>query len=287
MKTNKSLHYVASAAVLLLLGTGHLHAQMLYDFNTTTQLAGDFNASSGSGYGTLTNVATGGLSNSGSLSVPAPFADSFAYTTKAAFSATQPSFGISTYFRAQPGTLGGVALALTIGAVDETTGLEFSPVGIPTAATANSLVLTLRNRGTANSDGLSFELNTFNNAATLTGEVSAPVVLTDGNWYQLSAAYIYNGSNSFTLTGQIFNSDSSGTLGSALYGTAPSWTRTNAGLADGDFFGLLSSQNGARRGIAQLDNYAVVPEPSSIALLVAGLLAFTVVRRRRQKRLAA
>lgn len=166
MKANKSLHYVASAAVFLLLGTGHLHA-VLYDFNTTTQLADDFSkgTTAGSGTGSLTNVATGGLGDSGSLALPtAGGNDSFLYTTKDSFSATLPTFTVSTYFRAKPATLSGPALGLTIGAVDQSPTTTTNPgtaVSIPDAASANSFVLTLRNlgNGTGFESGLFFGLS--------------------------------------------------------------------------------------------------------------------------------
>lgn len=265
------------------------NAQVLFDFNTTSQLADNFNkgTTAGSGSGSLTNVASGGLSDSGSLAIPTGVGnDSFLYATKGSFSATTASFDLSIYFKAQAATISGGALSLSMGLVDDstpTTTSGTSAVGIPDAATSNSLVLSLRNAGNGTASGLSYNLTAYNNAVQLTPAASSSVTLTDGNWYQLRASYTYTGSNNYSLIGQIYASDNAGVLGSALIGSNNSWTATNAGLADGITYSMIGSQNGNRRGLGQLDNFSTVPEPSTM-ILVGMALSGALFLRRRNKR---
>lgn len=266
---------------------------VLYNFNDTGQLAADFSKGAtnggGSGAGSLTNVSTGGLSNSGSLQLPTGSGnDTFLYTTKSSLFATFTTINVSVYFQPKAATIGG-GLTLSIGLVDVSPAVNTypdSPVSIPTPPAANSMTLTLRNSGSDVSSGLNYKLVNYNNGSSVTAEGSGTLDLVDGNWYQLSALFTYNGANSYTVTGQIYNSDASGTLGSALFGTAPTWTKTNAGLADGNAYGLLSSQNGDRRGLGRLDNYNLVPEPSSVLLLSGGLGLLVFARRSRTQRVA-
>ncbi len=287
LPTRQTFSTVAALSLAFLSTLGSASA-VLYDFNTTNQLDDYFNkgTTSGSGTGSLTTASSGGLSNSGSLAIPTAVGnDSFLYTTKSAFSSIQPTFVVSVYFQAKAATIAGAALTTTIGLVDQSPTISTvgtAPVGIPDASAANSFTLSLRNAGSGTGSGLSYSLSSYNNAASLSGS-SSSITLTDGSWYQLSATYVYNGSGSYTLTGQIYSSDSSGVLGAALLTTAPSWTATNTGLSDGDVYGLLSSQNGNRRGLGRLDNMALVPEPSTVALVGLGLFAsISLLRRRRQ-----
>lgn len=291
--------YLSSLAMIACAIIGTTNAStVLYDFNNTAQFGENFTIGKLSvSQGTITSAAAGGLDDSGSLALPPQFSDSFIYTTNDSVSATFASINVSVYFQvAASSALTGVGLATTIGLVDAlpTASEGGAPTGVPSPIgqtpitagffPANSFVLNLRHLGQNVGTGLDFSLGSYNNGSNTGLAASSAVALTGENWYMLEAAYTYNGTNSYTLTGQIYNSDISGVIGSALIASGNSWTVTNAGLADGDTHFLLSSQNGARRGIDRFDNYsfAAVPEPSTTAMLIgAGIFGIILVRRRR------
>lgn len=276
-----------AASSALFLGAGSSFA-VLYDFNNTSDLSTYFNKGSISGVtASLTNVSSGGLSNSGSLLIPSggSGADSFYYMTKDGISPTSSTMSVSIYFQAQAST-GSGALPLTLGLVDASgTTQTANASSLPNSA--NSLTLSLRSSGNTVGTGLTYSLSTYNNAA-LVSSTSTAFTLTEDSWYCLSVVYVYNGSGSYTVTGQVYNASSSGTLGSALLATAPSWTATNTSLAAAEtVYGVLSSQYGYRRGLdTNLDNYSIIPEPSSMTLLMGALTGAGVVfiRMRRTSR---
>lgn len=271
-----------AATAALFLGASPSFA-VLYDFNDTSDLANGFNQGTISGVtASATNVSSGGLNNSGSLLIPdgGAGADSFYYMTKEGISPTAATAGVSIYFLAQAST-GGAALPLTLGLVDASSTSQTANTSALPNGGANSLTLSLRNSGNTVGSGLTYSLSAYNNAS-MVGSTSTAFTLTEGNWYYLSLETVYNGSGSYTLVGQVYNASSAGVVGAALLSNAASWTTTNTGLAAADeAYGVLSSQFGDRRGLgSNLDNYSVVPEPTSCALLIGALAIAGLARMR-------
>lgn len=159
------------------------------DFNTSTDLTDNFNDD---GSPEFTAQATGGINNTGSVNVPIPSND--LWVTKQAYSVTGEAgsvYTFSAYFKvAQNGGYGNLGF---------TNASSASPSGIgqpPTGLGANF-----------HGGGGAF----VNNGVQTT--LSWPPDLVLGNWYWMTFEVTTKGSNTFDLKLQIWNTDSTGTIG--------------------------------------------------------------------------
>lgn len=159
------------------------------NFNTITDLTDNFNSD---GSPQFTNQATGGIGNTGSVNVPVPSND--IWTTKQGYSvsgAADSVYTFSAYFKvAQNGGYGNLGF---------TNASSSTPDGIGQPA----LGLGANFHG----GGGAF----VNNGIQTT--LSWPPDLVLGNWYWMVFEVTTNGSNSFDLKLQIWNTDATGTIG--------------------------------------------------------------------------
>lgn len=278
-----------------------LHAQsVIIDFSSSASITDNLNkgtitnndGTAPASMGDVTYSATTGLGGGGGGRNPAANGDIFMYGTKQAFASTFTTATTGVYVQIKAGVLSGGGLSLTTGFSNLSTpesgngGTTGSPTGIPrpttfSSTTQNSIAIVLRgNTGTPDT----WTFTAYNNGSQTGITGSSSISLTAGNWYFWETVYTNNGSGSLTFTADLYNSDADGTVSATSLLT---YTRTvsNTDLLSDDLYGFIGSQNGDRRGIAQIDNlsFAAVPEPASFASLfgvVALAGAFTFRRRR-------
>jgi hypothetical protein len=306
MKTYSISLRAFSVVALVALPLALSAQSVLVDFDSAASITDNLNkgqladSSDGigfSGMGDVTYSASTGLSTSGAGATPPEFGDIWGYNTKTVFDSAFGSATISTYFQVKDGknTGGGYALnmgfsslaAVEFGNGGGTTG---SSTGIPdptpqNAANQYSFAITLRQTSAAAYDGVNdfYNITGTNNGSSSGIGTSTGVQLSIGGWYFMESTIVRTGDD-YAIDAKVFASESSGTItGSSVMDY--SYTVTNADLvASGDAYGYLSSQNGWRRGIDQIDNlsFSAIPEPSTYVSLF-GVMALLFVGARRYR----
>lgn len=160
------------------------------DFNDVSDLTTYF---ASDGTPVFTNQASGGINNSGSVNVPIPSND--LWTTKQAYSVTGlpgSTYTFSAYFKVAQNSGYG-----NLGFTDSSSGTG-SGIGQPTTGIG---VNFHGGGGAFVSNGVSTSL-------------SWPPDLVLGNWYWMTFTVTAQGSNTFDLLFQIWNTDQTGVLGS-------------------------------------------------------------------------
>lgn len=242
-------------------------AQTVIDFNTSGQFASDF-----AGFTNWSQSTSGGLGTPATGSVATTGTSQIAVYQPIGYDASSFSgFKVGGYFSYDDTamTQRPVSFGFTQSASDTYTGSLTN--------SGNSVRATLV--GTGTNAGLIIAQN-----GTSEDQSSVNVDMTQSTWYYLELTIGGVSGGDFTgVTAELFASDDNGNLGASLKNLnsgGSGYTFTNALTADTDvyaFFGGFSSQN---QGVTNFDNFTIVPEPTSAALLIgaAGLL---VLRRRR------
>ncbi|MFA6960410.1 MAG: PEP-CTERM sorting domain-containing protein [Opitutaceae bacterium] len=282
-----------------------MHAQsVLIDFSSANSITDNLNkgtivnVSNGNivagSMGNLTYSASTGLGGGGGGQNPAATNDIFMYGTKQAFASTFTTATTSTYVQIKAGSNSGAGLALTMGFTNLATpesgngGTTGSPTSIPrpttfSSVTQNSIAVVLRET-TGAPDTWNF--GAYNNGSATGITNSGSISLTVGNWYFWETTYTNDGGGSLTFTANLYASDTSGVYDSGASLLTYQKTVSNTALLSADLYGFIGSQNGDRRGIAQLDNlsFSAVPEPSSYAAIFGLLSLVGALTLRRSRR---
>lgn len=163
----------------------------LVNFNTTNTLIDEFNPNTGSTQ--FTNVSSGGISNTGAISVP--LGSNELWATKQGYTVTGAGdvYTFSAFFKIAAnsgyGGLGFIA-GSPVGSLDGT-GHPVKGIGMSFHGGGGSFV---NNQSHTN--------------------VSWPPDLVLGNWYKMIFTITAKGSNTYDLNFQIWNADANGTVGS-------------------------------------------------------------------------
>ncbi len=234
----KSFHKLFLVTLIgLFLGVGQAHAATLatYTFNDPGDLTAYFTQGSGSAY---TNAASGGIDDSGSISV-----DTLTgiYGSNAAYA--MPAIGggltLSAYFL-NDGTAGYGGMGIMDGA--------YAAIGNP--ATPG----TLAEMG-AYFHGGGGSFTNDNNEASNVSWVGGDLV--NGNWYKIVLSIKRTATNTYNLTLQVWNSDATGALLSKkTEHTVTGITNSSLSGSVHPFFGT----DGLNRFVT-MDNFVVTDEP--------------------------
>lgn len=241
------------------------------DFNTPGQLTGQFFSSSPNA---ITESATGGLDNTGSLVLTSLSGTTEFLTFKTSFSGDTANWKASLYLFGNPndqdlwqfGVVSDIVAGQAFGFATNDAGATYLPY-IST--------------GTNDSDGgrlTTFQLGSPGGMTESGTQVeTTPDYQTVDSWYHYEIETNYLGSNQYSFKSTISAASSDGTVG-ATYATVTD-TYTNASLAsDSEVYLYLAAFTGER--IDGFSTTAVVPEPSSVTLLLAAALPFLYRRRR-------
>ncbi|MFA7193917.1 MAG: Ig-like domain-containing protein [Candidatus Paceibacterota bacterium] len=168
--------------------SAHALVTNLVDFNTTTDLTDNFNSD---GSVQFTNVSSGGIGDTGAINVPLGTTDN--WTTKQGYSVAGDGdvYTFSAYFKIQAnGGYGGLGFSNADTNTGDFTGQPLKGIGMSFHGGGGSFV----------------------NNRTYT-DVSWPPDLVVGNWYKMIFKVTAQGSNTYDLNFQIWNSDAAGVLG--------------------------------------------------------------------------
>jgi hypothetical protein len=262
---------------------GGANASFLEDFSTPGSFQANFNvyqnttpptvSFTGSPY---TQSATSGVGGSGGLDVAATgTVDSTAIYKNDTFNFANSgsSLTISAFMKVIPPAETGNRL-LQLGFVNEATSGMNGNTGLA--------FMSLRFNPTAiNSTTFTPQWQTKTAAAGVVNTSVTPTITFDPNeWYLMSLTFVNNGGGSIAGSGFVQDFGADGTTGGTVTQITPQ-TLTSADIAaDASVFAAFRGFQ--RDGIANLDNFSAVPEPSTTALIgVAAAAGFAVARRRR------
>ncbi len=178
---------------------------------------------------------------------------------------------------------------LTASTFTGATGVNMAAVGI---ASADNQVFS-------NVANTSFEVTARMTAATgatifrvranggSTGEqTSASFTLETDTWYRLSTTFQQTALNTFRIDSEIFKFNAIDSTWTSLSTfSVASFTNTSISPTTNLFAGFAAYRHSTGRGTAAVDNFSVIPEPSSAAALF-GVMALASVGLRRRRRAA-
>ncbi len=242
MKKIRSVLATITALALIVVQSGHVYAAtQTIDFNNLSDLTNNFTGDSDP---QITNVANGGINNSGSVDVPSGTDD--VWTSKASYSVT----GVGDEYRfsglfyiVANGGYGG--FGITAGAQNEPYLMGNPSTGIGVAFHGGGAELV--------SDGLS--PSSFDWYAT-----SGDLLMS--NWYSVEFEITRTSATTFDVELKIYESDSTGAIG-ALFTQQEEIGVTNTSLASTTQVYPFFSTDGSRVGTA--DNI-VISTSTSIAI---------------------
>ncbi len=283
----------------LITGFAATSQALIVNFDSASSITDNFSAGGIVASGSLTYSSSAGLNGGGGAVLPGGTNNNFIYSANQSFSPAS-LLTISTYLKidaAPGGATNGLSLVTGIsGTAAPQSALGWGGastdgvVGVPRSATGSgstfttpqySLAVSLRYDAAA----AKYNLVSFSNGSNAGLGTGAQFSLTAGNWYYWSTTYTFNSINlSYTFSSQLFSASADGTVGTAVSGI---YTQTviNSGLAgSSSIYGILASQAGSAKGVASIDNFAVVPEPGSMALLGMGMLGLVGYCRLRSRK---
>lgn len=278
------LHHLLATATLFAFSLTPSQA-VLIDFNDSSDLNTFFNATGNAGAFEVPATNTIGLNNSGSIRPNTSFSVTGARVFNEGFSGTTNEFQMSIYFNFDNPTSSasfGSGFYMGIGP-----SATYSPSLGNTAPNGDHILVGFQPRTTTGGSSGSpitkyalFIQEKENGAVLLPAFSTLTSDLVQGNWYYLEMQFTYD-VDGYDLNAQLFDAASDGTVGSALAGGALSATDMDVPvLSGGDVYAFIGNSDGTGRGFAAFDNFAVVPEPTSAALLL-GALGLGAWRRRR------
>ncbi|MES2308556.1 MAG: PEP-CTERM sorting domain-containing protein [Verrucomicrobiota bacterium] len=269
--------------ILILMSSSLLMGQTALNFNA----AGDFSNSnfliSTPSYSQ--DTGTNGLSSSGSVKTNAA-ADSISiYKNQTTDFSQSGTSMVGLYFYLSPTTMTTANLkpvSVLFASNNTTTPSNALSTNLLTSVeTSNPYVrLSLLTTTTDNT----FNLRLYNSSSSLSemnqSTSASTLSLTDGNWYYLQLDASTSGS-SIALSGSLYNSDSTGILGSSILSISNTFTNTSLAADSSVYFGF-GGQNATGVGINNMDNFTLaVPEPTTYAMIgmLSALIGFLVFRK--------
>ncbi|HCR37593.1 MAG TPA: hypothetical protein DIU37_05530 [Opitutae bacterium] len=241
---------------LLLPLVAGVYGQVFVDFNTIGDMDTEFSTSAVSGLWTSPTETGGGLSGTNGMGPGPLLASAQVWTYDDAFAGDTASWTVGYYFREwylifNTGTL-------SVGFTTDATPAH-STLGLP----ANSLGLILK-QSTSGSESIALTNMGSELASASIGNISS-----GGSWFFLELSVVYNsGPDNYTLTGRLYNSSSTGVLGS-LRNSVSTTTSNTLLSADPDAY-LFLGTNGSPN-VRTLDNFSStvtpIPEPSEVGLI--------------------
>ncbi len=216
----------------------------LLDFNSTTDLTDNFNDD---GSPEFTDVATGGLSNSGAINVPLGSDD--IWTTKEGYSVsgTGDKYTVEAYFKVAANSgYGGVGLAVNSSNTNNSPGYADPGLGVIFHG------------------GGGFFYNNSTSATLDWYAASGDLVI--GNWYKLVFVVEAVATNTYNLDMTVYNSDDDGVLGTVFtQNSLDNVVNTDVGAAS--TLHTYFSSTGSR--MEKIDNYKITLE-GSISIIQEG-----------------
>lgn len=255
MSPQHSPSRLRSLCLAITLGLPLVCPALELDFASSTQVDEALVQGMGSGTQMPAWTESDGLGKGGALRPPTGAGkDSFLLTTREALPANPLQATVSVCFQVRPST-GAAALPLTIGFSGQSPAVMSKTVGIPDAP---SLTVSLRNLGTdRDASGLTFQTVCYNDVTSL-DRLSPQFKLEPGQWYGLSATYKKKGEGG-KLTALVYPVDAQGYPTGANVSEI-NWSIDQSAIGSEDFYGVLSSQYGDRRGLEILDHYKTTAE---------------------------
>ncbi len=157
-----------------------------------------------------------------------------------------------------------------------------------TTGTVNDAYAVDLNIGTLNAGRLRLVEWTGSTAAIYpdTAQGNQPLVpnYSSSKTYQLNVLGMYDGLGRLSITATIYDIAVPADSATSTFTTGTNVLSPDATPRTGNFFGLYTSTSGAVTEVTNFDNFSVtvVPEPSALALGLAGLIGLAGFRRRRQ-----
>ncbi len=280
------LNHLLAAASLFAVAVTPTQA-VLIDFNDSSDLNTFFNATGNASTFGVPAPNTQGLSGSGSIA-PSDFFVTGARVFTEGFNGTSSDFSISIYFQFDNPTAGaGFGAGFYMGFGPTAT---YNPsLNDNTGASDNHFLVGFQPRtttgGTSGTPITKYAMFLQEKDAGFVSNTSFTTLTNDlvlGNWYYLDMQFSYD-VDGYDLTAQLFDSANDGTVGAALAGgTVTGTDLLNSALSDGsDVFAFIGGSGGGPRGFENFDNFELIPEPTSAALLISALGLCAMRRRRR------
>ena len=157
-----------------------------------------------------------------------------------------------------------------------------------TTGTVNDAYAVDLNIGTLNAGRLRLVEWTGSTAAIYpdTAQANQPLVpnYNASKTYQLNVLGMYDGLGRLSITATIYDIAVPADSATSTFTTGTNVLSPDATPRTGNFFGLYTSTSGSVTEVTNFDNFSVtvVPEPSALALGLAGLIGLAGFRRRRQ-----
>jgi len=272
----KSLLSLLGLAATAALGTSVANAATTYNFDVSQA---DYNANfigpaaANANYSAAWQAA-GGVLNSGSLDGDANQRTGYYGTTVGQFVNVNDSYFVST--RALINT------SVTSTGSNLRVGFQMDPTLSLTGGGffAAQLQTTAHSGGNATAMNIGFDSR--NNAAgtSIAAADTSFGVTIDDQWYELKLTLTYQGSNNFIGVVDLLSWGTDGNTGGTLVDTFTTASISRSSMVGTNIFGgFQSSQNNAGFRTETIDQFSIIPEPSTTLLGALGVLA--LLRRRR------
>ncbi len=191
MKTILHIGALLALALFLVVMPGAASAQLLVDFNSTGDLAYNFNSSANN----WTNAAGGGIGGSGAVAMGAYEPDLYTFNSGIPTAGVGTVYNVSAFFfNGNNSGYGGLGFSTSV--INDVQGRGYSATGLGMATHAGG--------------GL------FANDLTETPVNYSGDQLADGKWYKIIFTITAKGGNAFDLEYQIWTSDPNGLTGSMI-----------------------------------------------------------------------
>ncbi len=262
-------------AITVLMGASARGASVLVPFDTSAQYSGNFNEVVAGTDGLTWSSANGAGGTSGRINVTqGASADTTAVYTPATYNLTAGgSTTISLYFLT-PTTIGtnSQVTVAQVGFSEDTAqgfyssgGQDYISARVRSFTTGTTYIM----EGVFGNNGTASIVN-----------ATAAFSLTTNTWYKLSATFTDIGT-SFSYAATVENY---GTTGASFVSTVQSISGTQAqtslSSSDTTAYGAFRANGTTNNKVLALDNFAIIPEPSTASLIMGALGMLALLRRR-------
>ena len=245
-----------------------------YDLNSPSQLTGNFHTPyTGS---QVSQSTTGGLNNSGALNFRSGGGNQAWYSNGSyAPLAVGDTLNASLYFKITANNTSSIKLGF---ASDPQSAVD--AIAMPTTGSWVYFgAWTNFNEG-------NLDHEVYTNNGEVNSDNTGTVKFTNGNWYEQQISMTKTAAGAFTLSWNVFNSDSAGNLGSSIISGSKAITAPGLDTTLYTYIGLENPTSSASHqfvdNITMTSDAAVVPEPALIGILSSA--SFGLLVRRRAKK---